>query len=82
MPVTKEQVLDENNKIFHQTDSKGRCHNWRRNGKVTLWKLKPNRFSLPVKYGLGRYKGAYTYIDENSAENFHLASECPNENNN
>jgi hypothetical protein len=28
---------------------------WRRNGKVQTWKRDPNRFRLPVKYGLKDY---------------------------
>ena len=36
-----------------------RCHKWRVNGKMRTWKKSPERFELPVKFGLYTY-GTFT----------------------
>lgn len=46
---------------------------WRRNGQTKTWKRQPERFRIPVKYGLY----AYSYITEYDAEKFHTAEDCP-----
>lgn len=45
----------------------------RTSGKCKTWKRNPEKFHIPVKYGL--YESYW--IDESNNENFHLASECP-----
>ena len=44
---------------------------WRRNGKTKTWKREPERFSIPVKYGLYHYG----YI--NNDTNVHTRESCP-----
>ena len=52
-----------------------RVENWRRNGATQTWKRDPERFRVPVKYGLRGY-GALT---ESAAGVWHTgrAEECP-----
>ena len=38
----------------------------RRNGKTQTWKKSPERFKIPVKYGLYEY----FYIDENNCQDW------------
>ena len=45
---------------------------WRVNGACKLWKTRPERFMLPIKWG---FKGPYSYVTENNAALFHLADE-------
>ena len=47
--------------------------NVRASGKCKTWVKSPERFHLPVKYGL--YESYW--IDETNCSEFHLASECP-----
>ena len=42
-------------------------------GKCKTWKREPEKFHLPVKFGL--YES--WYIDQRNCKEFHLASECP-----
>lgn len=60
--ITKEQALSVN--VFHDD----RCKNWRRNGKTQTWKTEPDRFRVPVKFGL------YTYsqITPSTAAYYHV----------
>ena len=44
---------------------------WRRNGATKAWKRSPERYQVPVKYGLYRYG----YITE--SDNVHVAEDCP-----
>lgn len=81
MAVTREQALTEDE--FHR----GECvrthgprggideqiEQWRRNGATKTWKHEPDRFRVPVKYGMR----GYSYLDDTNAEEFHLASQCP-----
>lgn len=68
--VTREQALTES-EFHHPTATK--CHRWRRNGKTKTWVRSPERFEVPIKYGLKEY----WYLTDINAEHFHLASECP-----
>jgi len=45
----------------------------RRNGRTRLWRRSPERFSVPVKYGM--YEAFR--IDEGDAERWHRPSDCP-----
>ena len=40
--------------IYHNynKNSDGSPQRWRVNGKLKTWKTEPNRFRLPIKYGL------------------------------
>lgn len=49
------------------------CITWRRNGKTTLWKTRPEWFRAPVKYGLYAY-GAVSHMN---ASEFYVPEECP-----
>ena len=53
-------------------DSKSGPHRWRVNGQCRSWVRNPERFELPVKYGLY----GYDYITELNAPYVHLESEC------
>lgn len=46
---------------------------WRVNGLTRIWKTKPTEFSVPIKYG---FNGPYSYVHQDNADAFHLASEC------
>lgn len=45
----------------------------RQSGQCKVWKRDPNRFRVPVKYGM--YESSY--IDETNCADYHLASDCP-----
>lgn len=44
---------------------------WRRNGAIKLWKRSPNRFRLPVKYGMY----GYDYVDNGNIWAFYVRLE-------
>lgn len=80
--VTKEQAMTAN--YFHTNECKRRkpapngknldyCVVWRRNGSTQTWKTQPERFRVPIKFGL--YK--YGEINETNAWQFHVSTECP-----
>lgn len=46
---------------------------WRKNGAMKLWKRDPERWEVPIKYGLRTY-GRLTH---RNAEEFHTWDECP-----
>lgn len=65
--ITKEQALTANNFTnTHWTNADGTPQRFRRNGKTKTWKRQPERFEIPVKYGLD----GYGYITENNAHRF------------
>lgn len=71
MPVTKEQALTAN--LFHNEYG----DRWRRNGKTKVWVTRPNKFRIPVKFGMY----SYGYITDLNASEYHVAqsydkSEC------
>lgn len=82
--ITKDQAMTAND--FHYT---GRYDCWRtvgprggiterithvrRSGQTQTWKRSPERFRVPVKYGL--YESSA--ITENNAEDWHTAEDCP-----
>jgi hypothetical protein len=51
---------------------------WRRNGKTQTWKRSPEKFSVPIKYGLYFY-GYIIDADDGrgSRDNFHTVDDCP-----
>ena len=68
--ITKEQALTANNfTSTHRTNADGTPQRFRRNGKTKTWKRQPERFEIPVKYGLY----GYGYITENNANQFNVA---------
>jgi len=81
--ITKEQALTTND--FHENHSaiikigpRGgkfppKIYSWRRNGKTKTWKRSPERFQIPIKYGLR----TCDYITEDNAHMFHAAENCP-----
>lgn len=46
---------------------------WRVNGATQTWKTRPNAFFVPIKHG---FNGPYSYMRQDNADAFHLASEC------
>jgi hypothetical protein len=60
--VTKEQAMN----LHFFKDDQG--HRWRANGKCHVWVRSPERFKLPVKFGLYDY----TYITELNAHHYHV----------
>lgn len=50
-----------------------RVTNVRRNGATKVWKRSPDRFSVPIKYGMYEY----ACITEGNCSDFHVESECP-----
>jgi hypothetical protein len=81
--ITKEQALTANE--FHENHSavikvgpRGgltfpKIYIWRRNGKTKTWARSPERFQVPVKFGLR----SYDYVTETNAHMFHTANDCP-----
>lgn len=81
--ITKDQAITE--RYFHfthptlcvvHTGPRGgktcKIEIWRANGKCKTWKTRPDEFSLPLKRGMYEY----SYLTNENAENFHLASDC------
>ena len=72
--MTREQALTGNEFHIDRPGARVRgCERWRRNGANKLWKRSPERFRIPIKFGLYDY----AYITEDNINRFHLASECP-----
>jgi len=65
--ITKQQAID--NDTFHDAQHR----TWRKNGVVKQWVRNPNRFRVPVKYGLF----SYDYVT-NETTTVHIpTNECP-----
>jgi len=69
--ITKEQAINKHNHYFTHVSFKNsmgkvRC---RRNGKTKTWVRSPERFRIPVKYGIYEY----FYIDETNAKDWELS---------
>jgi len=66
--ITKEQALklEYGQVLYHkvQRNADGSPRRWRVNGKVKTWKRSPERFKVPLKYGLY----GYDYLDETVAD--------------
>jgi hypothetical protein len=74
MAITRDQAL--NARYFHVVSSyDGKCDTWRRNGQTKTWKRSPERFRVPVKYGMY----SYGYFDEHDLDrtDLHAAEDCP-----
>jgi len=70
--VTKEQVLTA--RCFHlPKPSEGKCMRWYRNGRTQTWKTQPNRFRVPIKFGLYTHDAITNY----NAPLFHVIEDCP-----
>lgn len=68
--VTKEQALTETNFTqLVQVHNAIKIMKWRANGKCKTWKRNPERFQLPIKYGIY----TYGYITEDNAHLFEVA---------
>jgi hypothetical protein len=52
---------------------KVKVERWRVNGKVKTWKRSPDRFEIPIKFGLY----GFSYLTDSNCDQFHLASDCP-----
>lgn len=63
-PLTMDEALTATR--FHDI----RHNNWRRNGATKTWKRQPDKFRIPVKYGMY----SYSYITERDF--CHLADGC------
>lgn len=46
---------------------------WRRNGVTRTWVRNPERWEIPIKYGLR----SYGYLNNKNAEHFHTVDDCP-----
>jgi len=76
MSITIEQAkqLTYRTEIHHKlknADGKT-CMVFRINGKIKLWKTRPNDFSIPIKRGLWEYH----YLDHTNCNDFHLIEDC------
>ena len=73
--ITKELLLElPIGYVLHHrfaSNADGTPERWRINGKVKTWKRQPNRFQVPVKYGLRDYG----YITENETHHFCITAE-------
>ena len=69
--ITREQALTVD--TFHENhETGGKIYRWRRNGQTQTWKRSPERFRIPVKYGLYQYG----QITDLNAGGFHASAEC------
>lgn len=83
MPVTKEQAVEASE--FHRGEcyvergsrggEKVHIERWRRMGQTKLWKTRPADFRVPIKFGM-RARDSW-YLDQDNAQEFHTADECP-----
>lgn len=80
MALTMEQIMAA--REFHQDGGPGGrpCDSpkgplrWRRNGKTKTWKRRPDKFSIPIAYGLY----SHGYLNEfNSQDGVHASEDCP-----
>lgn len=82
--VTKEQAVFEdhfhscirgecNKTVGPRGGVKFHCDRVRRSGSTKTWVTRPNKFRVPVKFGM--YESGY--ITDDNANMFHVASECP-----
>jgi len=71
--VTLEQAKSCN--MFHYAPActTTRVERWRRNGATKLWKRSPERFQVPVKFGMY----SYSHITDLNADDFHCENDCP-----
>jgi hypothetical protein len=81
-PLTKDealtvQYLHKPSECVYQVGPRGgvtrKPVEFRRNGKTKTWKRSPERFAMPVKYGLY----AYDTVTEHEAHLVCPASRCP-----
>jgi len=77
MAISFEQAIQlKHGDVIHHNElknSNGTCQKFKVNGKVKLWKTKPNAFQIPIKRGLKEYY----YLTNFNCDQVHLASECP-----
>jgi len=73
--IDKETALTlERGDIVHANNGCAtKIYKWRAYGVCKTWKRQPNRFRLPIKFGLYQY----WEINQDNAYLFHLESECP-----
>ena len=73
MAITLEQAkaLQYGDILHHVSDKNadGTPQRWRVNGKVKVWKTRPNEVKVPLKYGLYRYD----YLTHNDLDMVNLA---------
>lgn len=77
--ISQEQADTAN--VFHLNEpvASRRCDSvrgperWRRNGKTQRWKREPERFRIPIKFGLYDY----SEITNETADLFHTGADCP-----
>lgn len=80
--ITKESLFTVKDRYFHAATCvtietpRGASYTfteqWRENGMIKTWKRDPQRFQLPIKYGL---KECW-YLTPDNAADFHFASLC------
>jgi hypothetical protein len=74
--ITQEQA--DTASVFHdpaarQCDSKAGPVRWRRNGTTQRWARQPERFRIPVKFGLR----SYGQLTNDNSGGFHTGADCP-----
>jgi hypothetical protein len=70
--ITHTQATATENNRFYFIGKGGKVKTLRRNGKTQTWKRSPERFRIPVKYGLYEYGNI-------TEENAHLFFLTPDE---
>ena len=80
--ITLQEILDGNHGEIHSNGCtcaigkrggvKLQTFVWRINGQLKRWKLSPERFSLPIKYGLYDF----AYVTNQNADRFHWSTDC------
>lgn len=80
MAITKEQAIleDEFHTVgqdtrVHRNKSGLRCYVWQRNGQTKTWVTRPDKFQVPVKYGMYEH-GYITQVDAGSV---YTRGTCP-----
>ena len=73
--ITKQEALSLKfgERLHSSTQCDKKTIRWRVSGSCKTWKRQPNRFRVPLKYGLA----SYWELTEKNAENFHREADCP-----
>ena len=73
--ITREQalLLNHGERLHSSTQCDKKTIRWRVSGVCRTWKRTPNRFRVPLKYGLS----SYWELTEKNNEQFHREIDCP-----
>lgn len=80
MAITLTQAIQEDefhtvgpDTRVHRNKSGQRCYIWRRNGQTKTWVRRPDKFQVPVKFGMYDH----SYITNYDAASVYTKADCP-----